>query len=60
MRNGVRKTMEPEAAESYMRRVYSIRAIVIMVMAAVIWYTKVGYYLKNKAIKINPGGNAAK
>lgn len=52
--------MEPEAAESYMRRVYSIRAIVIMVMAAVIWYTKVGYYLKNKAIKINPGGNAAK
>ncbi|MCD7957027.1 MAG: hypothetical protein LUG93_15025 [Lachnospiraceae bacterium] len=37
--------MEPDAAESYMRRVYTIRAIVIMVMAAVIWYTGIGYVM---------------
>ncbi|MCD8105548.1 MAG: ATP synthase subunit I [Lachnospiraceae bacterium] len=33
--------MEPDAGERYMRRVYLIRIIVIVAMAAVIWYTKI-------------------
>ncbi|MCC8052198.1 MAG: hypothetical protein LIP10_16420 [Clostridiales bacterium] len=34
--------MEQEEAERYMRRVYLIRAAVIAVMAALLWYTKAG------------------
>ncbi|MCC8137254.1 MAG: ATP synthase subunit I [Clostridiales bacterium] len=34
--------MEQEEAERYMHRVYLIRAAVIVVMAALLWYTKAG------------------
>ncbi len=34
--------MEQEEAEQYMHRVYLIRAAVIVVMAALLWYTKAG------------------
>ncbi|MCD8074481.1 MAG: hypothetical protein LUF27_05505 [Lachnospiraceae bacterium] len=33
--------MEQDAAERYMRRVYLIRAAVIFVMAAILWYAKI-------------------
>ncbi|MCC8065671.1 MAG: hypothetical protein LIO94_01010 [Clostridiales bacterium] len=37
--------MEQDAAERYMRRVYIIRTVVILLVAGIVWHTKVGYVM---------------